>query len=115
MGRTKPRTVSELMDAAKKFTDGEDAYHNKRAKSPKDDGPHRYSSQRRRPCNYDNHNSHNQVVAWYKGKIAKAKSVEAAGTVIETIRVATDSFDQGIMTPHPKKFSKDHAICTMPM
>jgi hypothetical protein len=30
MGRTKPRIVSELMDVANKFADGEDAYHNKR-------------------------------------------------------------------------------------
>jgi hypothetical protein len=31
MGSTKPRTVSELMEIAKKFADAEDAYHNKRA------------------------------------------------------------------------------------
>jgi hypothetical protein len=30
MDRTKPRTISELMDVANKFVDGEDAYHNKR-------------------------------------------------------------------------------------
>jgi hypothetical protein len=28
MGRTKPKTVSELMEVANKFTNGEDAYHN---------------------------------------------------------------------------------------
>jgi hypothetical protein len=32
MGRTKPKTVSELMDVANKFIDGEDAYHNKRTR-----------------------------------------------------------------------------------
>jgi hypothetical protein len=68
MGRMKPRTVSELVDIANKFADGEDAYHNKRARSPEDDRPHRYNSQRRRPHSYDNHNSHNQVAARYKGK-----------------------------------------------
>jgi hypothetical protein len=39
MVRTKPRTVSELMDVANRFPDGEDAYHNKRARSPEDDRP----------------------------------------------------------------------------
>jgi hypothetical protein len=29
VGRTKPRTVSELMEVANRFTDGEDAYNNK--------------------------------------------------------------------------------------
>jgi hypothetical protein len=31
LGRIKPRTVSELMKVANRFTDGEDAYNNKRA------------------------------------------------------------------------------------
>jgi hypothetical protein len=33
LGRTRPRTVSELMEIARRFTDGEDAYNNKRAHS----------------------------------------------------------------------------------
>jgi hypothetical protein len=45
MDMTKPRTVSELMDVANKFVDGEDAYHNKRTRSPEDDRPHRYNNQ----------------------------------------------------------------------
>jgi hypothetical protein len=56
MGRTKPRTVSELIDVANRFEDEEDAYHNKRARSPEGDRPHRPYSQRRRSRNYDNHN-----------------------------------------------------------
>jgi hypothetical protein len=36
MGRTKPRTVSELMGVANRFADGEEVYHNKRARSPED-------------------------------------------------------------------------------
>jgi hypothetical protein len=79
MGRTKPRTLSELMDVANKFADGEDAYHNKRARSPEDDRPHRYNSQRRRPQNYDNHNSHNQVAAGYRGKHSKCKEQQSSG------------------------------------
>jgi hypothetical protein len=34
MGRTKPKAVSELMEVANRFADGEDAYHNKRERLP---------------------------------------------------------------------------------
>jgi hypothetical protein len=34
LGRTKPRRVSELMEVANRFVDGEDAYNNKRGCSP---------------------------------------------------------------------------------
>jgi hypothetical protein len=44
-GRTRPRTVSELMEVANRFADGEDTYNNKRAHSPEVD---RASRQRRR-------------------------------------------------------------------
>jgi hypothetical protein len=37
MGRNKPRTISELMDIANRFTYGEDACNNKRTQSPEDD------------------------------------------------------------------------------
>jgi hypothetical protein len=52
IGRTKPRTVSELMEVANKFADGEDAYNNKRGRSPEVD---RASRQRRRYHNGDGH------------------------------------------------------------
>jgi hypothetical protein len=52
IGRTKPRTVSELMEVAKRFADGEDAYNNKRGRSPEVD---RASRQRRRYRNGDSH------------------------------------------------------------
>jgi hypothetical protein len=65
MGRTKPRTVAELMDVANRFADGEDAYHNKRARSLEDDRHPRPHNQRRRSRNYDNHN---QLAASFKGK-----------------------------------------------
>jgi hypothetical protein len=64
MGRTKPRTVSDFMDVANRFADREDAYHNKRARSPEDDKPHRPYSQRHRSHNYNNHN---QIAAGFKG------------------------------------------------
>jgi hypothetical protein len=34
IGRTKPRAVLELMEIANRFADGEDAYNNKRGRSP---------------------------------------------------------------------------------
>jgi hypothetical protein len=50
LGRTKPRTVSELMEVANRFADGEDVYNNKRAHSPEVD---RASRQRQRSRNED--------------------------------------------------------------
>jgi hypothetical protein len=66
MGRIKPKTVSELMDVANRFADGEDACNNKHTRSPEDDRRNRYGSQRRRSRNYDNHGYHSQVAAGYK-------------------------------------------------
>jgi hypothetical protein len=37
MGRIKPKIVLDLMDTANRFADGEDAYNNKRTRSPEDD------------------------------------------------------------------------------
>jgi hypothetical protein len=66
MGRIKPRTISELMEIASRFADREDAYHNKRARSPKRDRPSRYNNQRCISRNDDGHNPRNQVAAGYK-------------------------------------------------
>jgi hypothetical protein len=65
MGRIKPKTVSDLMDVANRFADGEDACNNKRTRSPEDDRGNRYGGQRRRSRNYDNYGSHSQVAAGY--------------------------------------------------
>jgi hypothetical protein len=51
LGRIKPRTVSELMEVANRFADGEDAYHNKRARSPEHDRSSRYNNQSHRSRN----------------------------------------------------------------
>jgi hypothetical protein len=48
MGLIKPKIVAELMEVSNRFTDGEDAYHNKQTRSPGDDMSHRYRNQRRR-------------------------------------------------------------------
>jgi hypothetical protein len=66
MGWIKPKIVSEFMDIANKFADGEDACNNKRTRSPEDDRGNRYSNQRRRSRNYDNYGSHSQVAVGYK-------------------------------------------------
>jgi hypothetical protein len=52
VGRTKPRTVSELMEVANRFANGEDAYNNKRGRSPEVD---KTSRKRQRYRNGDNH------------------------------------------------------------
>jgi hypothetical protein len=66
MARTKPRTVSELMEIASRFKDGEDAYHNIRARSSERDRSNTYNNQRHRSCNDDDHNPRNQVATGYK-------------------------------------------------
>jgi hypothetical protein len=65
IGRTKPKIVSELMEAANRFADGEDAYNNKRGRSPKVD---KTSTQRRRYRNSDNHGRQNQIATGYDGR-----------------------------------------------
>jgi hypothetical protein len=62
IGRIKPRIVSELMEVANRFFDGEDAYNNKRGHSPEVD---KSSRQRRRYRNGDNHGRRNQIAAGY--------------------------------------------------
>jgi hypothetical protein len=62
IGRTRPTTVAELMEQTNKFADGEDAYNNKRGRSPKVD---RISRQRRRHRSRDNQGRRNQVAAGY--------------------------------------------------
>jgi hypothetical protein len=56
IGRTRPTTVAELMEEANKFADGENAYNNKRGRSPEID---RTSRQRRRHCSRDNQRRRN--------------------------------------------------------
>jgi hypothetical protein len=62
VGRTKPRTVSKLMEVANRFADGEDVYNNKRGRSSEVDRTRR---QRRRYLNGDNHRRRNQIAAGY--------------------------------------------------
>jgi hypothetical protein len=63
LGRTRPEMVSELIEITSRFTDGEDAYNNKRACSPEVDKANR---QRLRSRNEDGHIRCNQVAAGYE-------------------------------------------------
>jgi hypothetical protein len=63
LGRTRPKTVLELIEIASRFADAEDAYNNKRAHSPEVD---RASRQRRRSRNEDSRTRRNQVAAGYE-------------------------------------------------
>jgi hypothetical protein len=58
--------VSELIEVANRFVDGEDAYHNKRTWSPEHDISSRYNNQRHRSRNDDSRNPLNQVAIGYK-------------------------------------------------
>jgi hypothetical protein len=66
LGRTKPKTVSKLMEIANRFEDGEDAYHSKRACSPEYDRPGMQLNQRRQSRNKDGHTRRNQIAAGYE-------------------------------------------------
>jgi hypothetical protein len=62
IGRTRPTTVAELMEQANKFADGEDAYNNKRGRSPEVD---RISRQKRRYRSRGDQGRRSQVAAGY--------------------------------------------------
>jgi hypothetical protein len=66
MGQINRKTVSELMDIASRYADGEESCNNKRTRSPEDDRGNKYGNQRRKSSNYDNYGSHSQVAAGYK-------------------------------------------------
>jgi hypothetical protein len=63
LGRTRPKTVSELIEIASRFADGEDTYNNKRARSLEID---RANWQRCRSHNEDGRIRCNQVAAGYE-------------------------------------------------
>jgi hypothetical protein len=65
LGRTNPRTISELMEVANRFANREDAYNNKRARSPEVD---RASRQRQRARNEDRCTRRNQIAVGYERK-----------------------------------------------
>jgi hypothetical protein len=60
--KNKAENYLELMETANRFADREDAYNNKRGRSPEVD---KSSRQRRRCRNGDNHRRGNQIVVGY--------------------------------------------------
>jgi hypothetical protein len=62
IGRARPKTLSELMETANRFADGEDAYNNKRARSPEVD---KTSRQRQRYRKGNNYGRRNQIDVGY--------------------------------------------------
>jgi hypothetical protein len=104
--RIKPRTVSELMEIASRFVDGEDAYHNKRARSPEHDRSNRYNNQRCRSHNDDGHNPRNQVAAGIREAAKKEASEGTTGTAEE---MTQEEINQETLTRHPRISSMDHA------
>jgi hypothetical protein len=81
LGRIRPRMVSELMEVANRFTDGEDAYHNKIAHSPEHDKSSKHNNQRRRSRNEDSRILRNQVATGYKRTTEKEVSIRAASII----------------------------------
>jgi hypothetical protein len=71
--------VSELMEIPNKFTDGEDAYNNKSARSPEVD---RASSQRRRSRNEDSRTRRNQIAAGYERRNEEGKKIGSTEKII---------------------------------
>jgi hypothetical protein len=57
--------VSQLMEIASRFANGEDAYNNKRGHSPEGNGSSRQRNQRRRSHQEDGRTRRNQVAAGY--------------------------------------------------
>jgi hypothetical protein len=99
LGRTKPRTVLELMEVANRFTDGEDAYNNKRVRSPEVDRARR---QRRRSRNEDSRTRQNQIVADMKErtrKATKAGSFKAEATMEKKSQYSGPSAEDMLHSP----------------
>jgi hypothetical protein len=105
LGRTRPRIVSELMEVANRFADGEDAYNNKRACSPEVD---RASRQRRRSRIEDSHTRQNQIAADMKEGMRKA--TEAGSSKTEAVMKKKS---QSTPAHWQKTCSMDPAVSTM--
>jgi hypothetical protein len=105
LGRTRPKTVSKLIEIASRFTDGEDAYNNKRVCSPKVD---RASRQRRRSRNEDGRIRRNQVAVGYeRGDEEGNESREYQD------KKAADKISRNILTHRRKTCFMDLTASTM--
>jgi hypothetical protein len=97
IGRTRPTIVGELMEEANRFADGEDAYNNKRGRSPE---VNRTSRQRRRHRSRDNQGRQNQVAAGYEAKEGEGyenQKFQAKG--VEKLRYSSPSAEDMLYGP----------------
>jgi hypothetical protein len=109
MGRIKPKTVSDLMDIANRFADGEDAYNNKRTRSPEDDRGNRYGSQRRRSRNSDNYGSHSQVATGYKDNSYQGNDHRNSG--YRSYGKEDYGSSKKFQTKEPTEYNRHQRIC----
>ena len=71
LGRVKPKSISDLMDIANRWADGEDAVNPVRARTPEEDeaeASRRRDRRRKRKDRYDEHDNTEFVAAGFTGK-----------------------------------------------
>jgi hypothetical protein len=110
LGRIKPKTVSEQMEVANRFADGGDAYHSKRACSPKHDKSSRQHNQRRISRNEDGRTPRNQITAGCKRRDGEGDERENDEYREKT---TLDGTGPSILTHQQKTSFTDPAISTM--
>ena len=67
------------MDIANKWADGEDAFHNKRARSPEEDRFRRSNDRKRRYRNYDDYDGPSQVAAGFPSNENRKDEYRSSG------------------------------------
>jgi hypothetical protein len=101
MGIIKLKTISDLLDIANRFADGEDACNNKWTQSPEDDRGNRYGGQRRRSRNYDNYGSHSQLAAGYKDNSYQGNDCRSSGYR----SYGKEDYNKKIQTTEPREYN----------
>ena len=80
LGRAKPKSISDMMDIANKWADGEDAVKNKRGRSPEEDRYRRSNDRKRRGTrNYDDYDGHSQVAARFASEDNRRETYRSSG------------------------------------
>ena len=68
LGRSRPRTIADLMEIANRWADGEDVVHNKRHRSPEEDRNRNNNQNRRRYSRqFSDYDGPSQVAASFCG------------------------------------------------
>ena len=80
LGRAKPKSISEMVDIANKWADGEDAVKNKRARSPEEDRYRQSNDRKRRGTrNYDDYDGPSHVVARFSSEDNRRDTYRSSG------------------------------------